>query len=140
MDDMLSQFEQVQRLGPLSGILKMFPGFSQYSDMIDEVKATDAMKHTKAIIQSMTKKERRNPSAMRGSMKRRVAMGSGTTVQDVNRLINQYEKMKTAMEAVGNMQKNGSLNEETLNRMMNNLESGGGQQPVRRVKRKRYKF
>ena len=142
MDDMLSQFEQVQRLGPLSGILKMFPGFSQYSDMIDEVKATDAMKHTKAIIQSMTKKERRNPSAMRGSMKRRVAMGSGTTVHDVNRLINQYEKMKTAMEAVGKMQKNGSLNEETLNRMMNNLESGGGQgqQPVRRVKRKRYKF
>ncbi|MBQ9154701.1 MAG: signal recognition particle protein [Solobacterium sp.] len=138
MDDMLSQFEQIQRLGPLSGILKMFPGFSQYSDLIDEAKATDAMKHTKAIIQSMTKKERQNPSDMRGSMKRRVAAGSGTTVQDVNRLINQFEKMKAAMEMVGNMQKNGNLNEETINNMMNNI--GPGQQPVRRVKRKRYKF
>ena len=55
MDDMLSQFEQVQKLGPLGGILKMIPGFSQYSDMIDEAKASDSMKHTKAIIQSMTK-------------------------------------------------------------------------------------
>ncbi|MGN1389251.1 MAG: signal recognition particle protein, partial [Bulleidia sp.] len=73
MDDMLSQFEQVQKLGPLGGILKMIPGFSQYSDMIDEAKATDSMKHTKAIIQSMTKEERRDPSRMRGSMKKRVA-------------------------------------------------------------------
>ena len=98
MDDMLSQFEQVQKLGPLGGILKMIPGFSQYSDMIDEAKASDSMKHTKAIIQSMTKEERRDPSRMRGSMKRRVAAGSGTTLTDVNRCINQYEKMKKVMK------------------------------------------
>ncbi len=141
LEDMLSQFEQIQRLGPLSGILKMLPGFSQYSDMIDEAKATDSMKHTRAIIQSMTKAERRDPTKMRGTMKRRVAAGSGTTVQDVNRLISQFEKMKTVMETIGAMQKNGSFNEENMEKMMNNLQNQGPgpQQPVR-VRRKRYKF
>ncbi|MDD6365477.1 MAG: signal recognition particle protein, partial [Stecheria intestinalis] len=114
MDDMLSQFEQVQKLGPLGGILKMIPGFSQYSDMIDEAKASDSMKHTKAIIQSMTKEERRDPSRMRGSMKKRVAAGSGTTLTDVNRCINQYEKMKKVMSQIGSMSRSGKLDEDHL--------------------------
>ncbi len=122
MEDMLSQLEQFQKLGPLSGILKMLPGYSQYADLIDENKANDSMKRTKAIIQSMTKAERIDPSKMRGSMKRRVAKGSGTTVTEVSRLINQFEKMKKMMGVIGNMQKNGSLNEESLNRMMGNAE------------------
>ncbi|MBR4455772.1 MAG: signal recognition particle protein [Solobacterium sp.] len=122
MEDMLSQLEQFQKLGPLSGILKMLPGYSQYADLIDENKANDSMKRTKAIIQSMTKAERIDPSKMRGSMKRRVAKGSGTTLTEVSRLINQFEKMKKMMGVIGNMQKNGSLNEESLNRMMGNAE------------------
>ncbi len=122
MDDMLSQLEQFQKLGPLSGILKMLPGYSQFAPMIDESKANDSMKKTKAIIQSMTKAERMDPSRMRGSMKRRVAKGSGTTLTEVNRLINQFEKMKKMMGTIGAMQKNGSLNEENLERMMGGLE------------------
>ena len=122
MDDMLSQLEQFQKLGPLGGILKMLPGYSQFADMIDENKANDSLKKTKAIIQSMTKAERADPSRMRGSMKKRVAAGSGTTVTEVNRLINQFEKMKKMMGAIGSMQKNGSLNEENLNRMMGDME------------------
>lgn len=122
MEDMLAQFEQINKLGPLGGILKMLPGYSQYSDMIDESKATDAMKKNKAIIQSMTKAERRNPEKLRGTMKRRIAQGSGTTETDVNRLINQFEKMKKMMGLLGNMQKNGNLNEESLNRMMSPQE------------------
>ena len=122
MDDMLSQLEQFQKLGPLSGILKMLPGYSQFAPMIDESKANDSMKKAKAIIQSMTKAERMDPSRMRGSMKRRVAKGSGTTLTEVNRLINQFEKMKKMMGTIGAMQKNGSLNEENLERMMGGLE------------------
>ncbi|MCI6746707.1 MAG: signal recognition particle protein [Anaerolactibacter massiliensis] len=137
MDDMLSQFEQVQKLGPLGGILKMIPGFSQYSDMIDEAKASDSMKHTKAIIQSMTKEERRDPSRMRGSMKRRVAAGSGTTLTDVNRCINQYEKMKKVMSQIGSMSRSGKLDEDHLEQMMNSVQK---QMPSGYSKKKKYKF
>ncbi|MBQ9327746.1 MAG: signal recognition particle protein [Solobacterium sp.] len=133
MDDMLRQLEQFQKLGPLSGILKMLPGYSQIADMVDENKANDSLKKTKAIIQSMTPAERENPSRMRGSMKKRVAAGSGTTVTEVNRLINQFEKMKKMMGALSSMQKNGSLNEESLERMM-----GGLEEQVRRTPQTRY--
>ena len=125
MDDMLKQFEQIQRLGPLGGIMKMLPGFNQYADMLDEAKANDAMKHTKAIIQSMTPYERANPSKIRSTMKKRIARGSGTTVNDVNRLINQFNKMKKAMDQIGSMQRSGNLNEQTLERMMTNAEKNG---------------
>ena len=135
MDDMLSQLEQFQKLGPLSGILKMLPGYSQFAPMIDESKANDSLKKTKAIIQSMTKEERIDPSRMRGSMKKRVAKGSGTTVTEVNRLINQFEKMKKMMGAIGTMQKNGSLNEENLERMMGGMEEAMQKNPQMRYGR-----
>ncbi len=135
MDDMLSQLEQFQKLGPLSGILKMLPGYSQFAPMIDESKANDSLKKTKAIIQSMTKAERIDPSRMRGSMKKRVAKGSGTTVTEVNRLINQFEKMKKMMGAIGTMQKNGSLNEENLERMMGGMEEAMQKNPQMRYGR-----
>lgn len=123
MDDMLKQFEQIQKLGPLSGIIKMIPGMNQYAGMIDESKASGAMSHTKAIIQSMTPYERAHPEKLRGTMKKRIARGSGTRVDDVNKLINQFNKMKKAMNQVGMMQRNGNLNEESLERMMNNAQS-----------------
>ena len=128
MDDMLTQFEQISKMGPLSGILKMLPGYSQYSDMIDESKASDSMKQSRAIIQSMTKRERRDPSILRSSMKRRIAEGSGTTVNDVNKLVNQFDKMKGMMGMIGNMQKKGSLDEDHLNKMMDNMQ-GSPKQP-----------
>jgi signal recognition particle subunit SRP54 len=123
MDDMLKQFEQIQKLGPLSGIMKMIPGMNQYAGMLDETKANGAMAHTKAIIQSMTPYERAHPEKLRGTMKKRIASGSGTRVDDVNKLINQFNKMKKAMDQVGMMQRNGNLNEESLERMMNNAQS-----------------
>jgi signal recognition particle subunit SRP54 len=123
MDDMLKQFEQIQKLGPLSGIMKMIPGMNQYAGMLDETKANGAMAHTKAIIQSMTPYERAHPEKLRGTMKKRIAAGSGTRVDDVNKLINQFNKMKKAMDQVGMMQRNGNLNEESLERMMNNAQS-----------------
>lgn len=121
MDDMLSQLDQIRKLGPLTGIMKLMPGFNQYADLVDDAKASDSMKHMRAIIQSMTPAERADPSRMRSSMKRRVAAGSGTSVTEVNKAINSYERMKKLMMSMGRLQKSGKLNEESLNKMMDNL-------------------
>lgn len=122
LNDMLTSLEQTSKLGPLSGIIKMIPGLNQYSDMINEAKANDGIKKTKAIIQSMTKEERRNPSSIRSTMKKRIAAGSGTTVTEVNRVLNQFEKTKKTMDALGGMQKRGAFNEENLEKMMNQTQ------------------
>ena len=127
MDDMLKQFEQIQKLGPLGGIMKMIPGMNQYAGMLDEAKASDSMRHMKAIIQSMTMEERPHPEKMRGTMKKRVARGSGRSVDEVNKLINQFGKMKKLMDSMGNMQRNGSLNQENLEKMMGNAQKRAGQ-------------
>lgn len=127
MDDMLKQFEQIQKLGPLGGIMKMIPGMNQYAGMLDEAKASDSMRHMKAIIQSMTLEERAHPVKMRGTMKKRVARGSGRSVDEVNKLINQFGKMKKLMDSMGNMQRNGSLNQESLEKMMGNAQKRAGQ-------------
>ena len=127
MDDMLKQFEQIQKLGPLGGIMKMIPGMNQYAGMLDEAKASDSMRHMKAIIQSMTLEERAHPEKMRGTMKKRVARGSGRSVDEVNKLINQFGKMKKLMDSMGNMQRNGSLNQERLEKMMGNAQKRAGQ-------------
>ena len=127
MDDMLKQFEQIQKLGPLGGIMKMIPGMNQYAGMLDEAKASDSMRHMKAIIQSMTLEERAHPEKMRGTMKKRVARGSGRSVDEVNKLINQFGKMKKLMNSMGNMQRNGSLNQESLEKMMSNAQKRAGQ-------------
>ncbi|MBR2067218.1 MAG: signal recognition particle protein [Solobacterium sp.] len=122
MDDMLKQFEQIQKLGPLGGILKMLPGMNQYAGMLDDIKAEDAMKHTKAIIQSMTPYERKHPEKLRGTMKKRIAQGSGTSVNEVNKLVNQFLKMKKMMGSFGAMSRNGDLSEEKLEQMMSNVQ------------------
>ena len=127
MDDMLKQFEQIQKLGPLGGIMKMIPGMNQYAGMLDETKASDSMRHMKAIIQSMTMEVRAHPEKMRGTMKKRVARGSGRSVDEVNKLINQFGKMKKLMDSMGNMQRNGSLNQENLEKMMGNAQKRAGQ-------------
>ena len=120
LDDMLKQFEQINKLGSFSGIMKMLPGMGQYAGMIDESKANGSMAKTKAIIQSMTKYEREHPEKLRGTMKKRIARGSGTKVDDVNRLINQFNRMKKTVGTLGAMNKAGTLNEESLGRMAEN--------------------
>ena len=121
LDDMLKQFEQIEKMGPLSGIMKMLPGMNQYAGLIDESKTGGAMKHSKAIIQSMTKWERQNPDKIRSTMKKRIAAGSGTSLNDVNKLLNQFTKMKKTMDRVGALGRSGNLNEESLENMMNSM-------------------
>lgn len=103
MDDLLTQIEQSQKLGPISSILKMLPGMSEISKQVEDADADAMFKKTKAMIQSMTKEEREDPSLIRSSHKRRIANGSGTTVNDVNKLMNQYDRMKKMMKQLSSM-------------------------------------
>ena len=100
-DDYLMAMEQMKKLGPLNKILEMIPGMnSKELQGVDFEKGQEAMDRTKAIIQSMTAKERRNPDILNKekSRKNRIAKGSGTTVQEVNKLIKGYEMMKKNMK------------------------------------------
>ena len=109
LDDMLVQFDQINRMGPLSGILKMIPGMGNLTKDLDTDVAEDAMKMNKAIIRSMTPEERNNPKIIRTSRMVRIAKGSGTTRRDVTNLIKQYEKMRSQMRMMGRMFKGGKM-------------------------------
>ena len=95
--DFLSQIKQVQKMGSMKDLMGMIPGANKISpDDIDE----DAFKGIEAIIQSMTPKERSQPKLLNHSRKKRIALGSGTKVEDVNRLIKQFEQMQKMMKMV----------------------------------------
>ena len=96
-DDFLSQIKQVQKMGSMKDLIGMIPGANKISpDDIDE----DAFKGIEVIIQSMTPKERSQPKLLNHSRKKRIALGSGTKVEDVNRLIKQFEQMQKMMKMV----------------------------------------
>jgi len=103
MDDLLRQIEQSQKLGPLANIAKMLPGMSEYSKALENSDADKELVKIKAMIQSMTKEEKEDPSLIMSSRKRRIAEGSGTTTSDVNKLLKQYEQMKKVMKQLSSM-------------------------------------
>ena len=95
LEDFLSQMQQMKKMGGLQSMLSMLPGANKFQDVeIDE----NAMKKPEAIIRSMTPRERRNPGILNASRRKRIAAGSGTTVQDVNALIRQFEQAKDMMK------------------------------------------
>jgi signal recognition particle subunit SRP54 len=97
-DDFLDQFHQVRRMGPVSGLLKMIPGLgSQLSGLKIDDRELDRVQ---AIITSMTKEERANPSILNGSRRRRIAQGSGTNVSAVNQLVKQFSQMQKMMRSL----------------------------------------
>lgn len=105
-EDFLEQMEQIQNMGPLDKILGMIPGMGNIKDQLGDVDLNGKeMKRTKAIVQSMTVEERRDPSILNASRKKRIARGSGTSVQDVNRLIKQFNEMKKMMKMFTGSQK-----------------------------------
>jgi signal recognition particle subunit SRP54 len=106
LDDMLIQMEQINKLGSMKGIMKFIPGMPKISDEQME-QATIQLKKTKAVISSMTKEERIHPEILKANRKIRIAKGSGTQASDVNRVINQHEKMKEMMKQMKGMMKNG---------------------------------
>ncbi len=95
LEDFLSQMQQMKKMGGLQSMLSMLPGANKLQDVeIDE----NALKKPEAIIRSMTPRERRNPGILNASRRKRIAAGSGTTVQDVNALIRQFEQAKDMMK------------------------------------------
>ncbi|MCA8895933.1 MAG: signal recognition particle protein, partial [Amphiplicatus sp.] len=102
-EDFLDQLRQVKKLGPLTDILSMLPGANRMMKDVDPNMAEDSLKRTEAIINSMTAQERRSPDILNGSRRRRIATGSGTTVQDVNTLIKQFREMQKMMKQMGIM-------------------------------------
>lgn len=95
LNDFLKQLQNIKKLGSLGSILKMIPGMGEIGDLAP---AEKEMKKVEAIIQSMTKEERKNPDILKASRKQRIAKGSGTEVSDVNRLLKQFEQMKNMMK------------------------------------------
>ncbi|MBR1658442.1 MAG: signal recognition particle protein [Synergistaceae bacterium] len=94
LDMLLKQFEALEKMGPLEKVMGMIPGMDKIKDFRAEDADAGALKRSKAIIQSMTREERHNPRIIKGSRRRRIAEGSGTSVQNVNQLLAQYEQMK----------------------------------------------
>ncbi|MBQ2615737.1 MAG: signal recognition particle protein [Synergistaceae bacterium] len=99
LETLLTQFEQLEKLGPLEKIAGMIPGLDKIKNFSADDVDANALRRNKAIIQSMTPQERRNPKIIKGSRRRRIAQGSGTSVQMVNQLLAQYEQMKKMFKA-----------------------------------------
>ena len=101
LEDFLSQMNQIKKLGPLENIIKMLPGAKKMG--LNDVKIDPKdMAHIEAIVLSMTPYERRHPEILKASRKIRIAKGSGRTVEEVNRLLNQFEQMKKMMKQMQN--------------------------------------
>ncbi|SKC87101.1 signal recognition particle protein [Maledivibacter halophilus] len=104
LEDFLDQLEQMKNMGPLSSILEMMPGMNnkQLKNLnVDEKELV----HIEAIIQSMTAEERKNPNIIKGSRRKRIAKGSGTSVQAVNKLLKQFQQTKKMMKQMAGMEK-----------------------------------
>ena len=98
LDDFLQQMQQVRSMGPLEDLLGMIPGMGKHVRSMQGELDDGELSHVEAIIKSMTPAERRNPQILNGSRKKRVARGSGTRVQDVNRLLKQFEDARKLMK------------------------------------------
>ena len=99
LDDFLEQLQQLKKMGPLQNVLGMLPGVG--AQLKDAEISDDQVRRTEAIIRSMTPAERENPSIINGSRRTRIANGSGTQVQDVNRLVKQFGEMQKMMKRFG---------------------------------------
>ncbi|NJP36381.1 signal recognition particle protein [Alkalicoccus luteus] len=104
-DDFLDQLAQVKDMGPIDELLQMMPGAGKMKGMKNLQVDDKQIAHIEAIVKSMTKEERDNPAVLNGSRKRRIAKGSGRNIQEVNRLIKQFDEMKKMMKQMTGMSK-----------------------------------
>lgn len=107
LDDFLDQLGQVRKMGPLDEILKMMPGANKIKGMDNLQIDEKQISHVEAIIQSMTANEKTHPEVINANRRKRIAKGSGTSIQEVNRLLKQFEDMKKMMKQMTNMQQKG---------------------------------
>jgi signal recognition particle subunit SRP54 len=102
LNDLREQLEQMQNMGGLGGLMGMLPGVAKMKNQMAAANLDDnLLKHQVAIIQSMTPKERRNPDVLKASRKKRIASGSGTKVEEINKLLKMHRTMADLMKAMG---------------------------------------
>ncbi len=105
-EDFLDQLQQVKQMGPLENLVEMIPGLNKASKGLGSLSLDEKqLARVEAIIKSMTREERQRPEVLNSSRRQRIARGSGTSVQDVNRIIKQFEQMKKLMKQVGSLEK-----------------------------------
>jgi len=122
LEDMASQFRQMKKMGDLKGVLGMLPGMGKMKQQIDNANIDPRMiNRQEGIILSMTVAERKNPDLIKASRKRRIAAGAGVSVQDVNKLLKNYQQMADVMKKVSKMGKKGLMRAG-----LGNLLGGGG--------------
>src|SRR4029077_5946738 len=101
LDDFRSQLKTIRRMGPLESVLGMIPGLGNLKQLAGNKPDEKQMGRVEAIICSMTAEERRDQSVINGSRRKRIAKGSGTSVEDVNRLLKQFTEMKKVLQMIG---------------------------------------
>ena len=121
LEDFASQLKQMGKMGGLSGIMSMLPGISKAQKLMAENKISDdVINHQIAIISSMTKKEQADPDIIKASRKIRISNGSGTRVQDVNKLLKQFFQSQKMMKKMKSMGK-GGMPSDLLQKLQGNL-------------------
>jgi signal recognition particle subunit SRP54 len=124
LDDLSAQLRQMQKLGGMGGVLGMLPGVGKIKSQIAEANLDDSiLKHQLAIISSMTKKERTSPKLIDGKRRRRIAAGSGTKVEDVNKLLKMHRQMADMMKKMGK-------NKGLMSKMFGGMGGGGMPEPT----------
>ncbi|GAA0569379.1 signal recognition particle protein [Craurococcus roseus] len=131
LEDYASQLKQIGKMGSLSGILGMLPGVGRMKQQIEDANLDNTiLKRHAAIIGSMTPKERRTPDIIKASRKRRIAAGAGTTVQEVNRLLKQFDDMSAMMKRMNKMGQKGMMRGGLAALMPKGMQPpGGGRRP-----------
>ncbi len=128
LNDLADQLAQVEKMGGLGGIMGMMPGMAKMKDQLAGKLDDGLIKRQRAIILSMTPKERRNPDLMKASRKKRIAAGSGMKVEDVNKLLKQHRQMADMMKSMGGMGKGGMGKMAGMAKMLGGMGGamGGG--------------
>ncbi|MDP1520418.1 signal recognition particle protein [Porticoccus litoralis] len=121
LEDLRDQLQQMKNMGGFSSLLDKLPGMGNMSQMVEQANMGGQFGKMEAIINSMTPAERRNPDILNGSRKRRITMGSGTTLQDLNRLLKQHKQMGKMMKKM-----KGKGMQQMMRGMAGNLPQGGG--------------
>jgi signal recognition particle subunit SRP54 len=109
LDDMLESMQQMQKMGPLGQVMSMIPGMGNFAGEAQAAVDRGDLKRTEAIIRAMTRAERRDPTVLNSSRRRRIAAGSGTTLPDVNRLVKQFLEMQKLMKQLSGGARRGAL-------------------------------
>ena len=130
LEDLAAQLRQIGRMGSLSGILGMLPGAGKLAGQLGDAKLDPKLlKRQEAIISSMTPKERRQPDILKASRKRRIAAGSGTSVQEVNRLLKQYEDMSAMLKRMNKLGQKGLMRHGMSALLPKSMTQSGARRP-----------